>query len=1114
MLTLKNITKDYSMGDEVVHALRGVSIKFRPNEFVAILGPSGCGKTTLLNIIGGLDHYTDGDLVISGKSTKEYKDRDWDAYRNHRVGFVFQSYNLIPHQTVLSNVELALTLSGVSRAERHARAAKALENVGLGEQLKKKPGQMSGGQMQRVAIARALVNDPDIILADEPTGALDTTTSVQIMEILRSISDKKLIIMVTHNPEIAEQYATRIIRVKDGLVVEDTNPYVVDDAPKDQKEALDFAHLRDSDLQEMLIASVDPRAEGAKELIEAYRHGDRESLVVLVRAKGVGLDKLSERARYRYLMATEGTAAQKACEGKTTGRRVKKERTSMSFWTALSLSLNNLMTKKTRTFLTAFAGSIGIIGIALILALSNGINIFIDRVQEDTLSTYPLQIMEQSQDLSAMMGAMTAVDDSKGDYRDSGKIWVDDSMGTMMSAMNKVQSNNLVAFKEYIDQNYDKIKDDLSAIQYTYHFDLQVFSGDGKTQVNPTTIFESMGSGFGGIGELMSTSGMKISAMSEMIDNPELLASQYDLLEGKWPTEANELVLVVSKNNQISKLALYMLGVLPQDEVADIIKDIMSGKGETTAQMPPYEFSDFIGREFLLVNTSDYFVKTSETYTVGDKTYPKWDDLRDNVTYNQENFAKANGTKLKISGIIRPSEGGTAASIGTALAYTKGLTNLILEKNEESAIIKQQYETPTHNVLTGFEFEKKEYNTIEDLVALIPLLDDNTIAELGAMIGGAMQNMVASTSGFVKGIFSLLFDAMSVDQQRDVLGQMLAIAATKDPTNAILANVCQNMLSDQALTVTPDNLLTVFPVLSQEKRSVAVETLKTICTEEGMEPIYQYVTVEIGNMKVDRSNLAQILTLVYTLSQMAGAPGAPVNPAADEPAMPGAGGELNYFEMLKNAILKGAPQIDETKDSILKKLGDSSAARPASINFYPTNFESKDKIIQFIADYNAGVKDSADEIKYTDLVGILMSSITTILDVITYVLIAFVSISLVVSSIMIGIITYISVLERIKEIGILRAIGASKRNVSQVFLAETLIVGFIAGLLGIIVTLLLCIPINLIIGALTAMDVGAQLPIGGAIILIAISTVLTLVAGLIPARIAAKKEPVDALRSE
>ena len=563
MLKLKNVTKHYVTGNSTVEALRGVSLEFRKSEFVSILGQSGCGKTTLLNIIGGLDRYTDGDLIINGKSTKTFKDSDWDSYRNHSIGFVFQSYNLIPHQSVLSNVELALTLSGVSKAERRRRATEALEKVGLGDQLNKKPNQMSGGQMQRVAIARALVNDPDILLADEPTGALDTATSVQIMDILKEISKERLIIMVTHNPELAETYSTRIIKLLDGLVIDDSNPY-----------------------------TSEPESTPEPEILP---------------------EKKANKAK-----------------------KDKMKKTSMSFFTAISLSLNNLATKKGRTIMTSFAGSIGIIGIALILALSTGINAFIAQVQEDTLSTYPLTIQKNTQDMSAMLEAMTNVSDSEN-YRDSGKIYVDDSLGTMMGAMTSTVENNLEAFKKHIEENYDSIEDFVSDIQYTYDYNLQVYSADGKVKVGMETVFEHMGDAFAGMSDLMEMGGgMGMNVFSEMINNQGLLDQQYEVIAGEWPKEYNEVVLVVNSNNQISKMTLYMLGVLDPNEIDQEMEDLMSGNYESK-EMEPFTYEDILNMRFKLLTTSKFFEKTNKTYTVDDsgKTYNVWTDVREEFDFDQ-----------------------------------------------------------------------------------------------------------------------------------------------------------------------------------------------------------------------------------------------------------------------------------------------------------------------------------------------------------------------------------------------------------------------------------------------------------------------------------------------
>ncbi len=1071
MLQLRYISKTYETGSSSVKALSGVSIDFRESEFVSILGPSGCGKTTLLNIIGGLDRYSDGDLLINGKSTMDFSDSDWDTYRNHSVGFVFQSYNLIPHQSVLSNVELALTLSGVSKAERRRRATEALQRVGLGDQLHKKPNQMSGGQMQRVAIARAIVNDPDILLADEPTGALDTATSIQIMEILAEIAKDKLVIMVTHNPELAEAYSTRIVRLRDGEVTDDSRP-------------------------------LDPD------------------------------------------------------EGKTVVRQssVKKgKKTSMSFLTALSLSLNNLMTKKGRTFMTSFAGSIGIIGIALILALSNGINAYIALVQEDTLSTYPLTILAQTQDMSAMMGVLTSVSDTS-DYRDSGKIHVDDSMGSMMSAMNQVRKNDLETFKKHIDKHYDELKPYLSALQYTYDFDLQVYSGDGKTQVNPTTIFDNMGEAFSGVTGLMDMSGMSFSAMSEMIDNRELLEQQYEVVAGEWPTEANELVLVISKNNQISKMTLYMLGVLDQGEIADIMADLIEdGANYDTTPMKPYEYSDFVGMTFRLLNTSDYYEPTDKTYTVDGESYPVWQKRPElDTEEGKAAFVRDTGLELRIAGIIRPAEGATATSISTNLAYTAALTDYILAENEASELLSQQKKTPDHNVLTGLRFERTVY-TPETIGDLIGKLDPATMSRFYAV----MRQMILENPEYegmleIKDAEGLLgfYMLMPAELRARVMSSVLEAAKAAGGNTAMLFGMINGMTAEAlpGVSVTPENLLSLLPVLPLEAQAVALSGLTKEQAEaagipmaipglvdmagtEAMSAIYARMSEEVKTMEITDEIFLRILG---TLD-----------------------GESEAFRELEETLYNMAPGIDATYDSVLEELGDAEKAKPASINFYAVDFESKDKIEAFIEDYNKNIMTYLDEykpgwreiaaeqdtaetgegatgtaeaetdedglpaaakehqLKYTDMVGLLMSSVTTIVNAISYVLIAFVSISLVVSSIMIGIITYISVLERTKEIGILRAMGASKRDISRVFNAETLIIGLCAGLIGILATILICWPVSEIIQALSGIPtLAAVLPVWGAVLLVVISTGLTVIAGLIPSRVAAKKDPVVALRSE
>ena len=1119
-------------------ALKGVSIEFRKSEFVSILGPSGCGKTTLLNIIGGLDRYTSGDLIINGKSTKTFKDSDWDSYRNHSIGFVFQSYNLIPHQTVLANVELALTLSGVSKNERRRRATEALEKVGLGDQLNKRPAEMSGGQMQRVAIARALVNNPDILLADEPTGALDTVTSVQIMEILKEISKDKLIIMVTHNPELAETYSTRIIRAIDGLVTDDSNPYtseeveVKEEAPMSKKE-------------------------------------------------------------------------KKAAK--------KKEKTSMSFLTALSLSFNNLRTKKGRTIMTSFAGSIGIIGIALILALSNGINLFIAQVQEDTLSTYPLTIQKETQDLEAIMSAMT---DSKDEhnYRDSGKIYVDNSLGTMMSAMTSTIKNDLESFKVYLDKNYDKIKPYVSDIQYTYDYQLQVFNmatvkdengneTEEARKVGVEILFDHMGDAFKGMGELMEMGG-GMSVFSEMINNQELLNQQYDVIAGNWPKEYNEVVLVVGSNNQMSKMTLYMLGMLDPNLIDEEMKQLMEGN-YSPEEIPPFTYNDILETSFKLVTTSDFFEKTNKTYTVegSDKEYPVWTDMREGFTYDQTKFIAENGVDIKISGIVRPKEGATATSISGAIGYTKALTDYILEENANSEVINQQKETPDANVLTGLHFERTVY-TRENIQELINKIDAATMD----VFYGYMTDLIKNTpelSGLLnvtRANINTMFMLLPEKDQETVLRKMIDSANANNPqgcattfatissmTNGIqvtneniyaLLPILNNMetfplitaiglpgiigLSDEAVVdevikeindkhpelaaspygaVTKQNFAMMIGQLPKEEQKAAYEKIIGAINEgnDTMVAILCGMLSAQSGMSLSKDNLAETLPNLPPEAAMvsylanAGMPG--FADYADEETMNEVYADMNtlvmnlevndkifglllkampdeQFTEMEETLYSMAPQIDETYDSVLGTLDDAEKASPASINFYAKDFESKEKIEQFIADYNDSVKDD-QKLEYTDLIGIMMSSVTIIINAISYVLIAFVSISLVVSSIMIGIITNISVLERTKEIGILRAIGASKKDVSRVFNAETLIIGLAAGAIGILSTVLLCIPITLIVQHFTGLDnIRAVLPVAAGFILVAISMFLTLIAGIIPSRSAAKKDPVIALRTE
>ena len=857
MLELKNIKKDYISGNETVHALKGISLSFRKNEFVSILGQSGCGKTTMLNIIGGLDHYTSGDLLIDHRSTKDFKDKDWDSYRNHTIGFVFQSYNLIPHQSVLANVELALTLSGVSRDERRKRALEALEKVGLKDQIHKRPNQMSGGQMQRVAIARALVNNPDILLADEPTGALDSATSVAIMEILNEIAKEKLVIMVTHNPELAQKYSTRIIRLLDGEVVDDSNPYTL--------------------------------------------------------------------------------------EEEKTNEIMKLKKTSMSFVTALSLSLNNLMTKKARTFLTAFAGSIGIIGIALILSLSNGVQSYISSVEKETLSSYPITIQDNSMDMSVMMQTMMGMNAESKEHADDkiySKQMINDIMETMSDQMDK---NNLAAFKEYLD-NDSAFKEHTKAIEYGYNLKLNVFNEHGKNglvQVSPNQVMEKLG--FGNMAQMQeSFMGAQASSNNEvwnkLPENKTLREEEYTLLKGNWPKKYNEVVLAVDGDSEITDYALYSLGLLNQDDLSDNFEALQKGKEIKKDEQVSYTIDELLDMEFKLVLNSDLYKNMNGI----------WIDMSDDEAY-VENAVK-NGETMKVVGIIQPKEKALSKSEMGGIYYTNALEKHVVEEVEKSDIVKEQKENKDTNVFTGTPFSKNEK-------------------------------------------FSL------------------------------------SSLSDE--------------------------------------------------QKMQMAMLSQEDLAAYMSS---------------------------YND-----------NVNATYESNLEKLGAVDMNSPSYINIYAKSFDDKEAVADLINTYNEKQEADGKEsnvISYNDIVGTMMDSVTSIIDMISYVLMAFVSVSLIVSSIMIGIITYISVLERTKEIGILRAIGASKKDISRVFNAETFIIGLISGLIGIGITVALNIPISMIIEDMSGVANVSSLPVAGGIVLVLITLVLTIIAGLIPSRIASKKDPVEALRSE
>lgn len=899
MLQLKNIVKTYTTGDTEVHALKGVSINFRPNEFVSILGQSGCGKTTLLNIVGGLDQYTSGDLVIKGKSTKKYKDRDWDAYRNHSIGFVFQSYNLIMHQTVLQNVELALTLSGVSKADRRRRAKEVLEKVGLGDQMRKKPNQMSGGQMQRVAIARALINDPEILLADEPTGALDTETSVQIMELLKEIAKDRLVIMVTHNPDLANKYSTRIVKLLDGEVIDDSAPYTDEEIEKEQYEELDHKSLKHK---------------------------------------------------------------------------------RMSYLTALNLSFNNLLTKKGRTILTAFAGSIGIIGIALILSLSDGFRNYIKGVEEDTLSTYPLEITDETVDSSAMMTAMMGNVQPNEEKHDMDKVYSNDFVGNYINTlMGEVKVNDMKSFKKYIEEgDGQKIKDYTSDIKYTYGIEVNAYQIKDNNEIfqsNPCTVLDSIGMGsFSDMASMGVGSGnMSMNLWSQMIGNQEMLENQYDVIAGEWSDSYDEVVLVVSEYNEITDYELYALGLRDVSELQEMVTASIMG-GTKEFESTSYTYEELLNVRYKVIPSSDFYAYDEAAGCYVNKS--------DDAKYMREKIE--NGVEVKITAIVRPSDRATVHSINTTIGYRKDLVDYLMAQAKESEVGKEQLENPDINVFTGYEF-------------------------------GTDLNEAAMEEA---------------EESSQEMYEQMGIA---DMSNEELAMMMSNMSPEE-------------------------------------------IAAMIDAMEQSTADMMSGMSLT----------------------------DLKTVE-------------DATYEENLISLGIAFEDDPMVISVYPIDFESKELIMDIIDEYNQSVMDAGEEekeITYTDMVGTMMSSISSIINSISYVLMAFVAISLVVSSIMIGIITYISVLERTKEIGILRSIGASKKDISRVFNAETIIVGFVAGLLGIIVTILLNIPVNKIIEHFSDLKNVAKLPVAGAIILIVISVVLTMIAGLLPSRVASKKDPVEALRSE
>ena len=1076
MLSLSHITKVYETGGESVTALRGIDLHFRRHEFVSILGPSGCGKTTLLNIIGGLDHYTEGDLVIDGTSTKEYTDRDWDTYRNHRIGFVFQSYQLIPHQTVLSNVELALTLSGVPKAERRRRAAEALERVGLGDQLKKKPSQMSGGQMQRVAIARALVNDPEILLADEPTGALDTRTSEQIMELLREVAADKLVIMVTHNPALADEYSTRIIRVLDGCVTDDTNPY-------SEKEA---------------------EAE-----VAAHKKAEAEK--------------------------AQAEAAVAANEAKTPGKsgnprkKGRKKRTSMSFWTAFALSCNNLLTKKTRTLLTSFAGSIGIIGIALILALSNGIQLYIDRVQQDALSSYPLTIESVTMDMNEMLSAITGGQDDGSTVPD-GYICSSPAVVRMMTAFaGGIRKNDLKAFKKYLESGATDIaSSEVATVEYEYGVTPQIYhiyknpdTGEEQlVQANPSTLMNSLTASVMGTSSYSSSSmGMTARATDIfdcLLDNRDLLDAQYDLLTGHWPESYNEVVIVADSNSRINDLYLYALGIKDPQEMSGIIAKIYAGKAdEISLESTPISYEELLSQTFTVVVAGDLWSPA------GDGTYTYMGDPKKNAAHVRDlmNTADSEGSRtvtLRVSGIIRPKKDAAATSVTGVIGYTSALSDYLIEKGNETDIVRDQLAHPETDVTTGLPFDSI---TLENL----------STAQKAARMREALERGGRTSDDLAGDLSSMIF-ARTFLSQYEKVEQMVRQAAGGDidtrDARVLQATMLLQALSDPQIKDNPymktyfGDSLGSFQVddgrISQMAAIMAEMKDASFREMSGGYSLYELTCTVIAVAgHRDRSTDPPTVNVV------------PLTEAAEADtdrfaALSGTEWENAYDEYLavlpdEALALLWEQRYAQTSDSTYAEncelLGIADKENPTAINLYPVSFEMKDHIISEINAYNAG-KAEKEQIVYTDYIGVLFSSISLILNIITYVLVAFVAISLVVSSIMIGIITYISVLERTREIGILRAIGASKRDVSRVFNAETIIIGLTAGVMAIVVTLLLIIPLNLILHALTGVNVGAVLPWLGAVILVLISMTLTLVAGLIPSGVAARKDPVEALRTD
>lgn len=1142
MLQLTDIRKSYTTGDFTQTALDGVSITFRDNEFAAILGTSGSGKTTMLNIIGGLDHYDSGDLVIDGVSTKEYTDRDWDTYRNHRVGFIFQSYNLIPHQTILSNVELALTLTGVDRAERRKRAADALVRVGLGDHMNKKPNQLSGGQMQRVAIARALVNDPEIVLADEPTGALDTETGIQVMNLLKEIASDRLVVMVTHNPELAHQYATRIVNLKDGHILGDSDP-------------------------------VEPGETGTHAQAAQTAQGFEPKPAVYAPSAG-----------------EQPGASAGADAGAGAGKRQKSakpdRKASMSFLTALSLSFNNLMTKKGRTALTAFAGSIGIIGIAAILALSNGVNNYIADTEEEALTSYPLTITKSSFDFTALMGGMSgyATGDDADNVDKNAERSVDSNIpeSTIMSDMfAKVKNNDLAAFKDYLENGDSDIDQYVHTIQYNYGVEPQIYMSDtgkyGVQQLNPSSMAAVFQNGVSTSSLASGSSSM--SSFQEMLDNRDILEQQMDVVEGRWPENYDEAVLVLSKAGSISDYTLYSLGVYDPDDMKDMLTDALSGKEVTVPEVSrDFTYSDALNLTFSVVPASEQYQYNAEQGT--------WTDMSKDSDYMKERVD--NGIKLKIVGVVRPSETATSSALTEGVAYTPELIDHLIDQAQDSDIVKQQLENSDVDVFTGKTFEELQddqesefdmssmFSVDEDALKNAFSFDTSALSGSGvnldlsgidtsSLASGADMDMSSMDTSALSKTFNAetmaaimkgapKFDMSNMDfemsaaqqetlakAQSQMMTDFMAYALANqskyfDPTSkqidfataytdflatdqgkadqAAVQAASMGAYQDAIEAAMSDYMTNQFaPYLSQQMTALMTQAAQTMATSmaQQMATQMQAATNQLGT-QLSQSISSQLSSQMSSLSDSLAS-----SFSFDADAFANAI-QFNMSQEDLTSLLTNYMNSDElTYDNNLTKLGYADKASPETISIYPIDFPAKEKVLDIIDGYNDKMSAAGNDeatIQYTDFVGTLMSSVTSIVNTISVVLIAFVAISLVVSSIMIAIITYISVLERRKEIGILRAMGASKLNIANIFNAETIIEGFISGVFAIALVYLASIPVNAIV--LAGFDVPnvMSLPISAALGLIAISVILTFVAGLIPSSMASRRDPVEALRSE